>query len=407
MANCPNAEGGHSCPPRGPGGQERPPSGRFGWRCWFRRRSGQTTWRVTDLHSGTRDGVSSVSAKVGGREVWYASSDVELCPAAEAFVAPFVLPLLASGGRLIVDADVDAVWLDNVRKLPMIFRHWWGVADGFPIDVRGVLAGRTASASRTAQCFTAGVDSFYSALHGRHGADMLLYVAGFDVRLDEPRRLAAAQRTIETVARRLGKKALFVTTNLRQHPLLRGLDWGRTHGGALAGVLQTLRGAVARLIVPPSWNYAHPAPWGTHWETDPLWSSSAAVMEHDDASVPRRDKIAALAHEPLVQEHLRVCSKPAGVAGNCGRCEKCLRTMLNLHLAGVLPRFSAFPRRDDLPAALDHLVRVRKVLLPIWQDFANRVQDVKLRAAIERLVQRSRLRRFWAQLARWQSLIAS
>jgi hypothetical protein len=45
--------------------------------------------------------------------------------------------------------------------------------------------------------------------------------------------------------------------------------------------------------------------------------------------------------------HLRVCWKNPGGAYNCGRCDKCLRTMINLEAAGALTRCATFTEPLD------------------------------------------------------------
>jgi len=45
---------------------------------------------------------------------------------------------------------------------------------------------------------------------------------------------------------------------------------------------------------------------------------------------------------------LRVCWQNKELAYNCGRCEKCLRTMIALHLAGALSRCRTFNRPIDV-----------------------------------------------------------
>lgn len=91
---------------------------------------------------------------------------------------------------------------------------------------------------------------------------------------------------------------------------------------------------VDSLVIPSSYAYEDATPWGSHWDTDPLWSSPDKIrIIHDDASVNRRDKIIQLAAEPLVQRHLRVCWRNLAPTGNCSRCEKCLRTMTTLEVS--------------------------------------------------------------------------
>ena len=51
---------------------------------------------------------------------------------------------------------------------------------------------------------------------------------------------------------------------------------------------------------------------------------------------------------PVALEHLRVCWENLEGAYNCGRCEKCIRTMVNLTVAGALDRCQTFDRELDL-----------------------------------------------------------
>jgi len=47
---------------------------------------------------------------------------------------------------------------------------------------------------------------------------------------------------------------------------------------------------------------------------------------------------------------LRVCWENRGGRYNCGTCEKCLRTMAELYLAGALERCRTLPDRIDIDA---------------------------------------------------------
>ena len=74
----------------------------------------------------------------------------------------------------------------------------------------------------------------------------------------------------------------------------------------------------------------------SHPALDPLWSTEAVEVVHDGAETRRVDKVAALAASPLALRYLRVCWENRGGAYNCGRCGKCMRTMVDLDLAGAL-----------------------------------------------------------------------
>lgn len=81
----------------------------------------------------------------------------------------------------------------------------------------------------------------------------------------------------------------------------------------------------------------------------------------------RADKVRMLAREPLALRHLRVCWEKDEGTYNCGRCEKCLRTMTSLHALGVLAECETFPRVLD-PQAVRRLVLYDESLVKFAQD---------------------------------------
>jgi hypothetical protein len=70
----------------------------------------------------------------------------------------------------------------------------------------------------------------------------------------------------------------------------------------------------------------------------------------DIDAATRIDKVLAIARNETALKHLRVCWQNPHGAYNCGRCEKCMRTMVALKLAGVLDRCRTFDAPLDLQA---------------------------------------------------------
>ena len=60
----------------------------------------------------------------------------------------------------------------------------------------------------------------------------------------------------------------------------------------------------------------------------------------------RLDKLDVVAREPAARHSLRVCWENRGGAYNCGRCEKCLRTMVAMDALGVLDAVRPLPPPD-------------------------------------------------------------
>ena len=68
---------------------------------------------------------------------------------------------------------------------------------------------------------------------------------------------------------------------------------------------------------------------------DGLFSSQRIAVIHDGARHARFQKVRELASWPTALAALRVCPSNPGNGLNCGVCEKCLRTRLELFAAGV------------------------------------------------------------------------
>ena len=71
-------------------------------------------------------------------------------------------------------------------------------------------------------------------------------------------------------------------------------------------------------------------------------------MAQHGVETTRVDKVAHLAGSEVAMRRLRVCWENRDGTYNCGRCEKCRRTMVNLAVAGALGRCATLPSRLDL-----------------------------------------------------------
>ena len=90
-----------------------------------------------------------------------------------------------------------------------------------------------------------------------------------------------------------------------------------------------------------------------------------------------------------MHRHLRVCWQNVGTDLNCGRCEKCVRTMAMLAGAGVLDRCETFPDRVDLPDRIGQLGSVPSGIVPLWEDLLDSGLDPGEVEAIAALLERS------------------
>lgn len=329
-----------------------------------------------------------VTARIDGRPVFFASRDIDLASAPEAFGAAFLVPALHAGRALRLQAPVCDVWAGNVALLTQAFAELW-YEDGRPPLVIPI-AREASTAPETALCFSGGVDAFYTLLHGGQPVHRLVYSIGYDVKLRERQRAEAISRLVRDVAASLGIRAVIITSDLRRHPLHRAAPWLRSFGGALAALGHLMGTEVGRLLTSSDGlGHAHPEV-GSQPDTDPLHGSRSVTIDHVAGSVTRLEKLRAIAAEPLVQRHLRVCWKNVGMSLNCGRCEKCVRTMIELDACGALGRCAGFAEGRGLLDAIDDLPSVEDILVPFYEEPLRDGLSGPVAAATRRLLERSR-----------------
>jgi hypothetical protein len=239
-------------------------------------------------------------------------------------------------------------------KIQDIFHLWgaeyWGTNfRRVPVDVE-VRRGRSEPASGVACFFSGGVDSFYTLLKYRDEVTHLIFVHGFDIPLAERGLRAQTSRMAREVARELGKDLIEVETNLRAFSDTL-VDWDKYHGAALASIALLFQHRFRKVLISSNWSYADLFPWGTHPLLDPLWSTELTEIEHDGCETTRPEKVADISAHELPMEWLRVCLKNSNGAYNCGRCKKCLLTMVSLRAAGALERCKTLPSYLD-PAVI-------------------------------------------------------
>ena len=148
------------------------------------------------------------------------------------------------------------------------------------------------------------------------------------------------------------RQLVLIDTNVR---LLtdRAAYWPDYYGAALTSVALALQGLFGRCLIAASDHYRHLPPLGSHPVVDHLWSTERLEIVHDGAEATRTDKVVRqIGRSRLALETLSVCwrSEPAH---NCGICEKCLRTMVALEMAGTLDACTTPPRTLDIQALRD------------------------------------------------------
>jgi hypothetical protein len=335
-----------------------------------------------------RGNVMRVTANVAGTPLWFESSDASLVPSIETFASAFLLPALHSRRSLVLETGVSERWRNNVAALLPIWQQWWGYEIKPPIcDSR---PDNTTPPKGTALMFSGGVDSFYSILAGPR-PDYLVAVHGFDIDLNDRERAVALEKALRDTADAQGCTPILIRTNLREHPVSgKRRLWDRAHGGALAAIGHLFLDRIDQLVVSSSYSNPVTHSWGSTPQTDSLLGGEGFTVTHFGGDLRREDRVGAIADNPLVRKHLRVCWTNKSPRGNCSRCEKCVIAMMHLAEHGVLDDVDRFDSASVLAERIDQLPLVHREF-NVMSRIATRGQlDVRAARSLEKLLKRSR-----------------
>jgi hypothetical protein len=284
---------------------------------------------------------------------------------ADAFLPILLVASMEYGERLVVTHEVSRAIVENLDDIQDIFALWYpDEMKRIDVEIPNTVERSRLESGASAAFFSGGVDSFYTLLKSRQrAADFasplthLLYMKGVETFLAESQGLDHTEEVARNVADDVGKKAIVGITNLRDHfPF----DWGRILCGAgLASIALSLAGTFDRILIPSSGSYLYEDlyPWSTHPLLDRLWSTERTRIVHDGAEIQRVGKVALVGRNPLALRCLRVCMTNAGGEWNCGKCPKCVRTMIALKALGMLAQAQTFPH--ELPETLLDLINLR------------------------------------------------
>jgi hypothetical protein len=151
----------------------------------------------------------------------------------------------------------------------------------------------------------------------------------------------------EMIAREAGVQPIALRTNAQLlHENNMPFYINVYHGAFLSGLAHCLGGRLRKVKISATFDAANLKPWGSHPLLDPFYGSAHMTIEHSGLEMSRFAKTAVVAEWPEGLCHVNVCVSPDAVGENCGRCEKCLRTMLALMALGKLETAAAFPRRS-------------------------------------------------------------
>jgi len=292
------------------------------------------------------DPVTTAQAEIGGFRLFYEfpkGPRIEEC--VDAFVVAATIPAMASGLPLEIQGNlpVSRRLLASLDTAQYVLHDWLPQLQRVPILATPRRNPRT-TGSGVSSFFSGGVDSSYTFLeHQSVITDPVLIHGMADTTLGNPHFPEIERRMAETVAG-FGKRLVVVRSNAREFIRNWGIGMSLYHGSMLASIALLL--GSSRVYVPSSERYDNLYPWGSHPLLDPHWSTESCEIVHHGCELNRIDKLKRVAESPALLDALRVCNGDSPF--NCGRCEKCLRSMVVLEILGA--RTKSLP-----PLSLDSL----------------------------------------------------
>jgi len=165
-------------------------------------------------------------------------------------------------------------------------------------------------------------------------------------------QLEAAREQLAPIAAETEIEIIPVATNLRA---LNSSTWfwqNEYQGAVLAGIGHLFAESISNLSIASTYQIDYIGPWGTHPLLDNNYASHSLSVRHELAHLGRYEKTALIADSFGLLDELNVCNASLEGDANCGRCEKCVRTMLALEGLGLLATSSAFPTSELGPESL-------------------------------------------------------
>lgn len=365
-------------------------------------------FRICDIIVTRAGAEHRVSARVehpaGSDTVWYESSEPFGPQPADAFVTLAVACALSAGGPVVCREPVSHRLAEGLWRIGRLNQASDPDSPEIVIDAPRRLGDENpAPGPIRAALFTAGVDSYHTAMDPSLRIDALFSVLGGDITVGNRVQAESLLPRWRRAADELGKRLIVVRTNAREL-IDRFARWESIYTLGLAAAGHLFQGRIGVLYSSASLAWRDMSWPPQDPVVIPLLSSESLWLGFHGAEHSRQAKIRAVAGVPLVQQTLQVCIDDPRTPGNCSRCEKCVRTMLGLLAEGRLGDFSTFgplPEPSYVRALRFHLDRELAFMRELESALRVRPDCRPWADALRHAVRRCEGRTFSRRWRRW------
>ena len=275
------------------------------------------------------------------------------------------LPAMRYGEeRIKIDAPISPELKDGLTNSMRCLIDWHGgdrkvIKIEAPIEKEVLFLDKP---ERAAALFSGGIDAVamvrdnhlnFASDHPRHIKDGILVYGVLEGENEYDPSFQNVVNAVETMAKDAGIELIQVHTNAYAH--FRDLDpdfsfWRfEYHGSFLAAIAHAFAPRFSYASIASTYDFANLEPWGSHPLLDPLYSTTNLRVRHENAALSRLEKTKLVGEWDVALKHLRVCNEKESYSQgnyNCGKCEKCVRTMTAFLSLGLLDRITTFKEKN-------------------------------------------------------------
>ena len=266
--------------------------------------------------------------------------------------------------RIALDAPICAEIKDGLINAMKYLINWYG-GDRRIIPIEAPIQSQVLfpdKSPRSGCLFSGGIDSLamlrdnhlnFATEHPRYIKDGILVYGALH---GENEFNPAFQNVIDAVSKIATDSAInLIQVNTNAYSHFEDLDtdfsfWRyEYHGSFLSAIAHAFAPRFTVASIASTYDLANLEPWGSHPLIDPLYSNTGLQIRHENLPLSRLEKTKLVGEWDVAIEQLRVCNDKASYSQgnyNCGKCEKCVRTMTALLSLNLLDRAATFVEKE-------------------------------------------------------------
>lgn len=253
---------------------------------------------------------------------------------------------------LFIDGTLTQSILYNLDEFLKIWSNWRpDLFSQISIRAKNVVKDSPGIKKPAVIAFSGGVDACFSLvahqtrLLGASSREIGLgvLIVGFDLRHGEAASIDTAYEGAKKALASFGVGCAIIETNWQQDFCP---DWLMGFAAGVSCVLQTLAGQYSAGILSSSFNYLQELkmkPHGSHMMINHFLGSYGFPIVTTGGTHTRIERIGVIKDYPELINNLRVCWQTDGKGSNCGVCEKCVRTRLEMMISHIEPDIFLLP----------------------------------------------------------------